>query len=150
MSEVKQERQKAVLAERGSSLGDKAKNEDDRTRGSQSPELEDHDYEYDQLPVNPEIVQNLLLQLDSYKSMGRDGIHPRILKELAAVYAKPLLMIFEKCWESREVPAEWKLGKIVLIFKKGKKAPRNYSLLSLTLMPGEVMTKIFLEVLQNT
>ncbi|KAJ7408303.1 hypothetical protein BTVI_60226 [Pitangus sulphuratus] len=49
----------------------------DRPRGSQRPELEDHECENDQLLVDPEIVWDLLLQLDPYKS---DGIHPRILR----------------------------------------------------------------------
>ncbi|KAJ7396227.1 hypothetical protein BTVI_147035 [Pitangus sulphuratus] len=61
-----------------------------RPRGSQCPELEDHDCENDQRPVNPEIVRDLLLQLDPYKTMGPDGIHPRILKELSDVIAKSL------------------------------------------------------------
>ncbi|KAJ7409144.1 hypothetical protein WISP_116389 [Willisornis vidua] len=60
-------------------------------RGSQCPEPEDHDCKNDQLPVTPEIVQDLLLQLDPYKSMGSVEIHPRILKELADVMAKPFL-----------------------------------------------------------
>ncbi|KAJ7399959.1 hypothetical protein BTVI_109716 [Pitangus sulphuratus] len=37
---------------------------DDGLRGSQCPELEDHDCKNDQLPVEPKIVQDLLLQLD--------------------------------------------------------------------------------------
>ncbi|KAJ7420514.1 RNA-directed DNA polymerase from mobile element jockey [Pitangus sulphuratus] len=90
-------------------------------RGSQCPQLEDHDCENDQLPVNPENVQDQLLQLDPYKSIGPDGIHPRILRELADVIAKPLSMIFEWSWEFREYPADWKLANVILIFKKGKK-----------------------------
>ncbi|KAJ7420929.1 hypothetical protein WISP_45802 [Willisornis vidua] len=68
---------------------------DDTSRESQCPGLDDHDCENDQLPVDPEIVQYLLLQLDPNKSMGPGGIHPRIVKELADIVAKPLSMIFE-------------------------------------------------------
>ncbi|KAJ7414954.1 RNA-directed DNA polymerase from mobile element jockey-like [Pitangus sulphuratus] len=118
-------------------------NVDDRLRVSQCPELEDHNCKNDQLPVDSAIVQDLLLQMDPYRSMGPDGIHPKILEELADVIAKPLSMIFEQSWESREVPAEWKLESIVLIFKKGKNEdPRNYRPVSLTSVPGKVMERI--------
>lgn len=53
-----------------------------------------------QLTVNLELVQDLLLQLDPYKSIRPDGIPRRILKELADVIAKHLLMIFEQFQES--------------------------------------------------
>ncbi|KAJ7424043.1 hypothetical protein WISP_30579 [Willisornis vidua] len=119
-------------------------NQDDRPRGSQCPELEDHDCKNDQLPVNPEIVQDLLLQLDPYKSTEPDEIYPRILKELDDVIANPHL-IFEWSWKSGEVLAGWKLANVVLIFKKGKKEdPRNYKPVNLTSGPGKVMAKIIL------
>ncbi|KAJ7421151.1 RNA-directed DNA polymerase from mobile element jockey [Willisornis vidua] len=89
-------------------------------RRSYFPGLEDHDSENDQLPVKPEIVQDLLLQLDPYKSVGPDRIHPIMLKELADVIKKPLL-IFEWIWGCKGVPADWKLENVVLIFKKDKK-----------------------------
>ncbi|TRZ24677.1 hypothetical protein HGM15179_002379 [Zosterops borbonicus] len=78
----------------------------DRPRGSQCSELKDCDCKNDQLPADPETVKDLLFQLDAYKSMGPDGIHPRILKELADAIRKPLLMIFEQSRESGEVPAD--------------------------------------------
>ncbi|NWI48887.1 ITA8 protein, partial [Calyptomena viridis] len=59
-----------------------ALNMDGGPRGSHCPELENHDSENDQLPVNLETVQDLLLQLEPYKSIRSDRIHPRILKEL--------------------------------------------------------------------
>ncbi|RMC04891.1 hypothetical protein DUI87_18066 [Hirundo rustica rustica] len=91
------------------------------------PELEDHDCRNDQLPVNPETVPDLLLQLDPYKCMGPGGIHSGILKDLGDVITQPLSMIFEQSWEYREVPADWKLVN-VLIFKQCMKKPRNYRL----------------------
>jgi len=36
-------------------------------------------------------------------------------------------MIFEKSWQSSEVPGDWKKGNITSIFQKGKKDdPGNY------------------------
>ncbi|KAJ7417645.1 hypothetical protein BTVI_31938 [Pitangus sulphuratus] len=93
-------------------------NSDDGPRGYQCPQLEDHDCENDQLTVNPEIVQDLLVQLDPYKSMRPGRTYPRILEELADVISKLLSMIFEWSWESRKVSADWKLVNIVQILKK--------------------------------
>ncbi|KAJ7411588.1 RNA-directed DNA polymerase from mobile element jockey [Pitangus sulphuratus] len=116
---------------------------DGRSRLSQCPELEDHDCKNDQLAVDPEIVLDLLLQLDSYKSMEPHGIHPRIFKELADVIAKPLSMIFEQSRESGEVLADWKLVNVFPIFKNRKKLdPRNYRPVSLTSVPGKIVEQV--------
>lgn len=52
----------------------------DGLKGSQCPELDDHECEIDQLPVNSELVWDLLLQLDPCMFMGLDGIHPGIFR----------------------------------------------------------------------
>ncbi|KAJ7400298.1 neural EGFL like 2 [Pitangus sulphuratus] len=73
--------------------------------------------------------------------MGPNGILHTILKELADVIAKPHLMIFERSWESRQVPADWKFTNIVLICKKGNKEdPRNYRILLDKLSSTELNT----------
>ncbi|KAJ7402286.1 RNA-directed DNA polymerase from mobile element jockey [Pitangus sulphuratus] len=91
----------------------------------------------------PLIHQDLLLQLDPYNSGGPEGIHVRILKDLAVVIAKPLLMISEQCWESEEVPSDWKLAN-VLIFRRASSRTLETTGLSLSLVPGKVMEKIIL------
>ncbi|KAK4821781.1 hypothetical protein QYF61_002197 [Mycteria americana] len=90
--------------------------------------------------VNQELVCELLQQLDPYKWMGPDNIHPRVLRELADVIVRLLSIIFDKSWTSGDIPEDWKKANVTPIYKKGlKKHPGNYRPISLTSVPGKVM-----------
>ncbi|KFV96106.1 hypothetical protein N327_11049, partial [Fulmarus glacialis] len=100
--------------------------------------------------VDTEIVRDQLYQLNVHKSMGPDGIHPRVLKELVDVMAGPLSIIYQRFWESGEVPADWKLANVIPIYKKGvREDPGNYRPVRLTSVPGRIMEKIILGIIER-
>ncbi|PKU42688.1 rna-directed dna polymerase from mobile element hypothetical protein [Limosa lapponica baueri] len=67
-------------------------------------------------------------KLDTHKSMGPDGTHPRVLRELADVIVKLISIIFDKSWRTGEVPEDWRKANVMPVFKKGKKEDLgNYS-----------------------
>jgi len=67
------------------------------------------------------MVSNTLHHLDTHKSLGPDGIHPRVLKELAKVFTNPLSITSQQSWLTGEIPVDWKLANVMLIYKKGQK-----------------------------
>ncbi|KAK4810929.1 hypothetical protein QYF61_013337 [Mycteria americana] len=126
-------------------------NNTDRPWAARSPELEDHERGNSAFPfVDTEIVRDQLYQLNVHKSMGPDGIHPRVLKELADVMAGPLSIIYQRSWEPGEVPADWKLANVIPIYKKGvREDPGNYRPVSLTSVPGKIIGKLTLDATER-
>jgi len=64
------------------------------SQGSQPPVLEDREGEWNKPPImQGKEVNDMLCHPDIYKSMGPDGIQPRVLRE-----HKPLSIIYQQSW----------------------------------------------------
>jgi len=67
------------------------------SQDSHPPVLQDRVEERNKPPIiQEEAVNNLLCHLDTYKSMGLDRIHPRVLRALAEEMTKPLSIICQQ------------------------------------------------------
>ena len=113
-------------------------------KGTLLPDLEVWDATQNTpLVIQVETVRELLLHLDCHKSMGPDGLHPRVLRELAGVIAELLSAVYQHSWLSGEVPEDWRLADVTPIYKKGRmEDPGNYRPVSLTSVPGKVMEQM--------
>ncbi|KAJ7423568.1 hypothetical protein BTVI_09351 [Pitangus sulphuratus] len=113
------------------------------------PELADRDRK----PNSPLIIQegtgsDLLSHLDPHKFMGLEGIHTRVMRELAEELAKLVCVLYQQSWLSGEVPDDWKLVNVTPIHKKGRKEDLGNSRpVSLTSVPGKVMEQIILSAI---
>ncbi|KFP89712.1 hypothetical protein N311_03461, partial [Apaloderma vittatum] len=97
------------------------------------------------LTIQEDMLSDLLPHINLQKSVGLDGVHPRVLIELAEVLTKPLSIICQPSWLTGDVPADWESAHIIPIYKKGQKDNLgNYRPVSLTSVPGKLMEQIIL------
>ncbi|PKU30254.1 rna-directed dna polymerase from mobile element jockey-like [Limosa lapponica baueri] len=71
--------------------------------------------------IEEDCVRDHLTKLDTHKPMGPDGMHQRVLRELANVIVKLPSIVFERSWGTGEVPEDWSRANVPPVSKKGKK-----------------------------
>ena len=101
----------------------------------------------DKINVSVKDMEDALRTLNVNKSSGPDGLHPRVLKELATVLSYPLKLLFDKTIAQGKLPSQWKVAEVRPIFKKGNKtSPGNYRPVSLT----PIICKIFEKFIKDS
>lgn len=82
--------------------------------------------------------------------MGWDGIHPRVLTELAEVLTKTLSIIYQKSCFTKEVPVGWRFASDIHLQEMlGKKDLGSYRPASLTLVLRKVKGQIILSAIMQ-
>ena len=76
--------------------------------------------------VKEEEILAELKNLKRKKATGLDNLLPGLLKDAAGVIAKPLTFIINLSLETGVVPTEWKMAKVIPIFKSGSRAEIDY------------------------
>jgi len=93
-------------------------------------------------------VMEKLATLKIDKSQGPDGLHPRLLQELANIIAKPITLLFKKSLSEGLLPSDWKQAEVSPIYKKGpKKLAANYRPISLTSVLCKVLESFLREAI---
>ena len=69
-----------------------------------------------EVTITVKMMKDKLQSLKTSKSQGPDGIHPRLLKELAEELSTPLKILFDKTMKEKKIPDDWKTAEVKPIF----------------------------------
>ena len=88
-------------------------------------------------------ILTMLKKLKPNKKEGIDKQTPRVLKEVAEEIVDIVVVLFDASLSKAEVPSDWLLSVIAVIYKKGKKSlAGNYRPVSLTCILCKCMEKL--------
>lgn len=94
------------------------------------------------LQITPELVSNVITNLDSNKATGPDGVHNKMLIKAVNVLSEPLSILFNRSLEECKFPNELKKAHVTPIYKKGDKhLCANYRQVSLLSCIGKMLER---------
>ena len=101
-------------------------------------------------PTNINNVYQLLSGLSSNKATGLDKISCKIIKIAALVIADSLTYIFNQAITLSSFPDEWKMARVIPLYKSGhRNIPGNYRLISILPTISKIMERIVYNQLYN-
>ncbi|PJG57315.1 hypothetical protein [Aeromonas cavernicola] len=101
-----------------------------------------------EIHVSREVVLGKLKGLKADKSPEPDGLHPRVLKEVAQEIVDALVIIFQNSLDSGLVPEDWRVANVTPLFKKGgREKTGNYRPVSLTSVVGKMLESVIKDVI---
>ena len=101
------------------------------------------------MPTKEEI-KAALKSLKARKAPGPDGIPPEAFKADTETATSVLHKLYVKIWEEEEIPADWKMGHIVKLPKKGDLSNcGNWRGITLLSIASKVLLKVILDRMKN-
>ena len=82
--------------------------------------------------ISEQFIYTQLRKLKTSKAVGLDQIPSRLLKDSASVISKPLAAIMNLSISQGRIPCDWKIARVLSLFKGGKKCNMdNYRTISI-------------------
>ena len=116
------------------------------------PDLPDEEFEsvLKTFRVKQNRIRTVLKKLDESKSVGLDGVSPRVLKQCAGPLSKPITRLFQKIVRTGIFPKSWKIARVTPIHKKGPSTlPSNYRPISVLPTLSTTFERVLLPQLRS-
>lgn len=111
---------------------------------SDIPVAPEHDYPF-MAPIDISVdgIACLINELKKTSACGIDDINTKLLKNTVSISSVILYHIFKQSLSSGVLPTDWKIAKVIPIFKTGdKRKPENYRPISLTSVSCKLLEHI--------
>jgi hypothetical protein len=100
--------------------------------------------------LSQEEMEKAICNLKINKAPGEDDIIVKLIKNTSQELKKWLHALIFKIWRDEKMPCDWKVGLIVLLFKKGDKMKcENYQGIILQNVTCKILSSIILERLKE-